>query len=66
MGTGSREENASRQTRLARRDIADGSEAAGANSKVSDALAVVVDDGAALEDQVVGFGRRCRYASRCP
>ncbi len=38
------------------RQIADGREAAGANAEIAHALAVVVDDGAALEDQIVGFG----------
>ncbi len=38
------------------RKIADGREAAVPDADIADALAVLVDDGAALEDEVVGFG----------
>ena len=38
------------------RQVADGRNAAAAEAEIAQALAVVVDHGAALEDQVVGFG----------
>ena len=38
------------------REVADGGKTAAADAEIAGALAVLVDDGAALEDQVVGFG----------
>ena len=38
------------------RKVADGGKPAAANAEVARTLAVLVDDGAALEDQVVAFG----------
>ena len=43
------------------RQIAEGGKAAGADAEIAHALAVVVDDGAALEDQVEGLGHLSRH-----
>jgi hypothetical protein len=38
------------------RKIADHGKTAAADAEIADALAVLVDDGAAFEDEIVGFG----------
>ena len=42
-------------TGMAARKVADSGKAAGFDAKIAQAFAVLVDDGAAFEDQVIGF-----------
>jgi len=41
---------------MAQRQIADGREAAAAYADIAQALAVLIDDGSTLENEVIGFG----------